>query len=462
MSAPLWTAEELQAATGGRLDARSVAVTGVSIDSRAIAHGDLFVALRDLRDGHDFASDALARGAVAALVDRDPPGVAAGAPLLRVADTLEGLAALGAAGRARTLAQVAAVTGSVGKTSTKEMLRRVLGATDAAVHAAEASYNNHWGVPLTLARMPRETRFAVIEIGMNHAGEITPLSRLARPHVALITTIGAAHVGHLGGLEAIAAEKACIMAGLEPGGTAVLPADTPFLPMLREAAGGARVVTFGEGGEVHALSVAADPEGSDITAEIGGRRVAFRLGTPGAHMVRNALAALAAAEALGADIEAGAVALQNFRALPGRGAQEKIRTPDGAGTATLIDEAYNGQPPSMRAALALLAQVPAERRLAVLGQMGELGDFAAEEHRALAGPAQQAADLVFTCGPLMRHLAEALPAPKAAAHAETAVELAPLVQRALRPGDAVLVKGSKATGMKAVVEALKSAGSRRA
>jgi UDP-N-acetylmuramoyl-tripeptide--D-alanyl-D-alanine ligase len=273
--------------------------------------------------------------------------------------------------------------------------------------------------------------------------------------VALITTIGAAHVGHLGSLEAIAAEKACIMAGLEPGGTAVLPADTQFLPMLREAAGAARIVTFGE-----PVSVTSDAEGSDITAEIGGRRIAFRLGTPGAHMVRNALAALAAAEALGADVEAGAQALRDFQALPGRGAQQRIATPDGAGSVTLIDEAYNGQPPSMRAALALLAQVPATRRVAVLGQMGELGEFAEAEHRALAGPAAEAADIVFTCGPLMRHLAEALPPQKAAAHTDTAVELAPIVQRALRPGDAVLVKGSKATGMKAVVEALKGAGAR--
>jgi UDP-N-acetylmuramoyl-tripeptide--D-alanyl-D-alanine ligase len=456
MSAPLWTAQELRDATGGQL-AAEICVTGVSIDSRAIAPGDLFVALRDVRDGHDFAADALARGAAAALVDRDPPGVASGAPLLRVTDTLAGLTAVGVAGRARTQAKVAAITGSVGKTSTKEMLRRVLAAGGAAVHAAEASYNNHWGVPLTLARMPRESRFAVIEIGMNHAGEITPLSRLARPHVALITTIGAAHVGHLGSLEAIAAEKACIMAGLEPGGTAVLPADTQFLPLLREAAGAARVVTFGE-----PVSVTSDAEGSDITAEIGGRRIAFRLGTPGAHMVRNALAALAAAEALGADVEAGAQALREFRALPGRGAQQRIATPDGSGSVTLIDEAYNGQPPSMRAALALLAQVPAARRVAVLGQMGELGEFAEAEHRALAGPAAEAADIVFTCGPLMRHLAEALPPQKAAAHTDTAVELAPIVQRALRPGDAVLVKGSKATGMKAVVEALKGARSKGA
>jgi UDP-N-acetylmuramoyl-tripeptide--D-alanyl-D-alanine ligase len=242
----LWTAAELRGATGGTLPA-DLAVTGISIDTRTIQPGDLFVALRDARDGHDFVADALAKGATAALVDRDPPGVAADAPLLRVADTLAGLQALGAAARARSTARVVGVTGSVGKTTTKEMLRTALGALG-PTHASAASYNNHWGVPVTLARMPRAARFAAIEMGMNNRGEIAPLARMALPHVAIITTIGTAHIGNLGSQAAIAEEKADILLGLEKGGTAILPADTPFLPRLMERAKevGARILTFGE------------------------------------------------------------------------------------------------------------------------------------------------------------------------------------------------------------------------
>lgn len=447
----LWTSAELRAATGGTL-AAEVAVTGVSIDTRSIAPGDLFVALRDARDGHAFVAAALEKGAAAALVDHDPPGVAAGAPLLRVAETLAGLTALGAAGRARSAARVIAVTGSVGKTSTKEMLRAILAASG-TTHAAAASYNNHWGVPLTLARMPRAAAFAVIEIGMNHPGEIAPLARLARPHVALITAIEAAHIGHMGSLEAIAREKGSIAEGLEPGGTAILPAGSPMLPILREAAAGARILTFGAGGDARATRVATDAEGSDIEAEILGTRLAFRLGTPGAHMAGNAIAALAAAAAIGADIAAGARALADFRALPGRGDRRRIATPDG-GTALLLDEAYNGQPPSMRAALALLKLLPGRRRIAVLGQMGELGDFAVAEHRDLAAHLRVSADLVFACAPLMRHTIEALPPAMVGGWRETSDDLAPLVRAALRDGDTILVKGSLATGMTAVVRAL--------
>ena len=447
----LWTSAELRAATGGTL-AAEVGVSGVSIDTRSIAPGELFVALRDARDGHDFVAAALGKGAAAALVDRDPPGVASDAPLLRVADTLAGLTALGAAGRARSAARVIAVTGSVGKTSTKEMLRAILAASG-TTHAAAASYNNHWGVPLTLARMPRDAAFAVIEIGMNHPGEIAPLARLARPHVALITAIGAAHIGHMGSLEAIAREKGSIAEGLEPGGIAILPAETPMLPILREAAAGARILTFGEGGDARATHVAADSEGSDIEAEILGTRLAFRLGTPGTHMAANAIAALAAAAAIGADVAAGARALAAFRALPGRGDRQRIATPDG-GTALLLDEAYNGQPPSMRAALALLKLLPGRRRVAVLGQMGELGNFAVAEHRDLAAHLRGSADLVFACAPLMRHTIEALPPAMVGAWRETAEDLAPLVRAAVRDGDTILVKGSLATGMKAVVRAL--------
>ncbi|MGK7865982.1 UDP-N-acetylmuramoyl-tripeptide--D-alanyl-D-alanine ligase [Falsiroseomonas sp. E2-1-a20] len=444
----LWTSAELRGATGGTL-AAEVAVTGVSIDSRSVAPGDLFVALRDVRDGHAFVADALARGAAAAMVDG---GMQADARLLRVGDTLSGLRALGDAARGRSQARVVGVTGSVGKTTTKEMLRALLSVLG-PTHAAVASYNNHWGVPLTLARMPRDSAYAVIEIGMNHPGEIAPLARLARPHVAVITAVEAAHIGHMGSLEAIAREKAAILQGLEPGGVAVLPAASPFLPLLRAAAGDARIVTFGEGGDVRATRIAADAEGSDIEAEVAGARVTFRLGTPGLHMAGNALAALAAVAALGGDVAKVAGVLPDFRALAGRGDRRSIATPDG-GRAVLLDEAYNGQPPSMRAALALLRLLPARRRVAVLGQMGELGDFARDEHAGLAPHITGAADLVFACGPLMRHALDALPAAQIGGWAETSAELAPLVAAALRDGDAVLVKGSLATGMKTVVQAL--------
>jgi UDP-N-acetylmuramoyl-tripeptide--D-alanyl-D-alanine ligase len=449
----LWTGEALRAATGGslRVDA---AVTGVSIDSRSVGPGELFVALRDVRDGHDFVADALGRGAAAAMVDRDPQGLGAGAPLLRVGDTLAGLAALGGAGRARTAARVVAVTGSVGKTGTKEMLRLLLSGAG-ATHAAVASYNNHWGVPLTLARMPTESAFAVIEIGMNNPGEIAPLTRLTRPHVAMVTNVGAAHIGHLGSLEAIAQEKGSIALGLEPGGVAVLPADDAMLPLLRAAVpAGHPIMTFGPGGEVEALDIRADAEGSSVAASIGGRRVAFRLGAPGAHLVRNAIGALAAVQALGCDAAALAPRLAEYRVMPGRGALERILTADG-GAATLLDEAFNGQPPSVRAALAVLRMLPARRRVAVLGQMGELGDFSVAEHRGLAPQVREAADAVFLCGRDMPHLAAALPPGLVLAVTETSAELAPLVAAALRDGDAVLVKGSKATLMGKVLSALR-------
>jgi UDP-N-acetylmuramoyl-tripeptide--D-alanyl-D-alanine ligase len=389
------------------------------------------------------------------MVSRDPGVVM---PQLIVADTQTGLAALGHAARARSAARFVAVTGSVGKTTTKEMLRAILSASG-VTHAAEASYNNQWGVPLTLARTPRDAAYAVIEIGMNHAGEIAPLARMARPDVALITSVEAAHIGHLGSLEAIAREKAAIFSGLVAGGVAVLPGDAPHLDILLDAAGGARVIRFGPGEAAQATRIAADAEGSDIEADILGERVTFRLGTPGAHMARNAIAALAAAAAVGADIQAGAATLAGFRAMPGRGDRRTIATPDG-GTALLLDEAYNGQPPSMRAALALLKLLPAKRRLAVLGQMGELGTFAEAEHAALTLHVSDAADLVFACGPLMRHTLAGLPGPVVGAWAETSAALAPLVLAALRDGDAVLVKGSLATGMKTIVRALSEGAAR--
>ncbi|WP_135470333.1 UDP-N-acetylmuramoyl-tripeptide--D-alanyl-D-alanine ligase [Crenalkalicoccus roseus] len=455
MTAPLWTAAELRAATGGAL-AAEVAVSGVAIDSRGIAPGALFVALRDARDGHDFVADALARGAAAAMVDRDPPGVAPGAALLRVGDTMEGLRALGAAGRARFAGRAVAVTGSVGKTGTKEMLRLLLGALG-PTHAAVASYNNHWGVPLTLARLPRGAEFAVIEIGMNNPGEIAPLARLARPHVVAVTAIGEAHVGHLGSLEAIAEEKGSIAAGLEPGGVAVLDRDSPFFPrlaaMAREA-GAARVIGFGSGAaaESRLVEAAAGPEGVRARLSVLGAEVALAMPAVGLHHARNAACALAVVAALGGDPARAAPALAAYAPGAGRGGARPVAVP--GGTALLIDESYNAAPPAMRAALAALALRPAARRIAVLGEMRELGAQSAALHAALAPDAAAAADLVFCCGDGMAHLFEALPPAKRGGHAPDSAALVPLLRAALRPGDAILVKGALGSRMAVVVEAL--------
>lgn len=448
---PLWTGAELAAATGGACDA-ALAVTGVSIDTRSLAPGDLFVALRAARDGHAFVAEAFARGATAAMVQQD----AGGGPLLRVADTLAGLAALGAAGRARSAARVIAVTGSVGKTTTKEMLARAMAALGDA-HASAASHNNHWGVPLTLARLPRAARWAAVEIGMNHRGEIAPLARLARPDVAIVTAIGTAHIGNLGSQEAIADEKADIAAGIAPGGAVLLPMDSPFFPRLARvaAAHGGRVLGFGEGAEAAARLIAwrGSAEGCVAELDLLGRQITLSLAQPGRHMAMNALAALAAIQAAGGDPGVAAAALEGFGAGAGRGAQVAIATPDG-GTALLLDESYNASDSAVRAALGVLAAQPARRRIAVLGDMLELGGFGPAIHAGLAPDVAAAADLVFACGPLMGHLFAALPPERRGAHLPDAASLAPVVAAALEGGDAVLVKGSLGMRMAEIIRAL--------
>jgi UDP-N-acetylmuramoyl-tripeptide--D-alanyl-D-alanine ligase len=449
---PLWSATDLIEATGGKVSA-AFAATGVSIDTRTIRPGELFIALRgEAGDGHDHVAAALAKGAAGVMVHRP---VAADGPLLVVDDTLSALARLGAFARARFAGRLIAVTGSVGKTTTKDMLRGVL-AAQAATHAAVASYNNHWGLPLTLARLPADAAFCVAEIGMNHAGEIAPLAKLARPHVAVITAIAPAHIGHLGSLAAIAAEKASICQGLEPGGVAVLPADSPTLPLLREAAHGARVVTFGVAQDADARLLAAvpDADGSDVQALLHGEDVRFRLPAPGRHMAMNALAALAGAVALGAELKAAAAALAAFAPMAGRGARSRLAL--AGGSILLLDESYNANPASVRAALQVLRLQPATRRIAVLGDMLELGDAGPALHAGLAAEVLDAADTVFACGPLMRGLFDALPAARRAAHAEDAATLAPMVAAALRPGDAVLIKGSLGIRMRQIVAALES------
>jgi UDP-N-acetylmuramoyl-tripeptide--D-alanyl-D-alanine ligase len=449
---PLFTPAELAAATGAA--APGFAATGVSIDTRTLAEGDLFVALvGENGDGHAFLADALAHGAAGALVHRVPEGVDP-AHLLVVPDTLAGLRALGAFARARSVARFVAVTGSVGKTTTKEMLRALL-ATAGPTHAAHASYNNHWGVPLTLARTPRDAAFAIVEIGMNHAGEIAPLAALARPHVALITSVAPAHIGHLGSMEAIADEKGAILTGLVPGGTAVLPAESPWLRRLRAFAGDAPVRLFGigEDADPRLLDLATGPDGSAIGARADGVTFRFRLAAPGAHMAMNALAALAAAAALGVDPARAAAALAAFAPIGGRGRRETIAASGGA--ATLIDESYNASPAAVRAALEVLKIQPATRRLAVLGDMLELGEAGSAEHSALAPLIASCADVLFTCGPLMRSLHESVPARVRGVHADTSEALAESVAAALRPGDAVLVKGSLGSRMKIIVETLR-------
>jgi UDP-N-acetylmuramoyl-tripeptide--D-alanyl-D-alanine ligase len=452
----LWTADELRAATAGTLAAQ-VAVSGISIDTRTIQPGDLFVALRDARDGHDFVAEALAKGAACALVDRDPPGVTADAPLLRVADTLAGLQALGTAARRRSAARVVGVTGSVGKTTTKEMLRLALGALG-PTHAATASFNNHWGVPITLARQPRDARFAAIEMGMNNRGEIAPLTRMARPHVAIITTIGTAHIGNLGSQEAIAEEKADILLGVEPGGTAILPADSPFLPLLlaRAKAAGLAVLTFGESAraEIQLTDYVAGPDRGTARLLMDGLPLSVHLAAPGLHLAINACATIAAVHALGGDVVAAAEALATFGASAGRGQRVTLALPGGA--ALLIDDSYNASPTSIRAGLAVLGAQPASRRIVALGDMRELGDDAPAMHAELAADVAAAADLVFCCGPLMRHLYDALPVAKQGGHCADSGALAPVLAQAVRSGDAVLVKGSLGSRMATVVGALKS------
>lgn len=459
-AAALWTAAEAEAATGGRSSA-GWAASGISIDSRTAAPGDLFIAIEGANsDGHDYVADALAAGAAAAMVSRHPRAVSADAPLLRVADTAAALRALATAARARASAQVIAVTGSVGKTSTKEALRRAL-SSQAAAHASAASYNNHWGVPLSLARMPADSAFGIFELGMSRSGELDPLSRMVRPHAAIVTGIAPAHLAYFKNLAAIADAKAEVFAGLEPEGTALLNRDSEFFPRLAQAAeesGARRVLGFGRHPEAwaHIAAVAAGPCGSEVSAQIGGRSIEYRIGAAGEHWVMNSLATLAAVAAFGGDLARAAESLADMAPLRGRGARHRIRL--GAGTAEVIDESYNANPASMRAAIATLAGArpgPGGRRIAVLGDMLELGPDSVRLHAGLAADlAAAAVDIVLSAGADMAHLDRALPESMARLHAERSHALAPPLLDLLRPGDVVMVKGSFGIRMGAIVEAL--------
>jgi UDP-N-acetylmuramoyl-tripeptide--D-alanyl-D-alanine ligase len=459
---PLWTPAELIGAVAGAVAGRDPdPVTGVSIDTRTLEPGDLFVALVGPRDdGHTHVAAALARGAASAIVAHRPPDLAADARLVLVKDTQTALEDLGDAARRRGTARILAVTGSVGKTGTKEMLAAAL-APLGATHRSVASYNNHWGVPLSLARMPRETRFGVFELGMNHAGEIAARSRQVRPEIAIITTVEPAHLEFFDGVEAIADAKAEIFLGMTGEGVAILNRDNPMFDRLSasaEARGIGRIIGFGAHAKasVRLIDAALDPDGTDIELDCLGRLVTYRLGQPGRHMALNSLSVMAAIAALDGDLDAAGLALAGFQGVAGRGRQATIAVKDG--NARLIDDSYNASPASMRAAFAVLARTPpgpSGRRIAVLGDMRELGTSAPALHRALADAIETAGiDLVFATGPLMGYLREALPPARCGGWAADAADLAPIVIAALEPGDVVLVKGSLGSRMADIVKPL--------
>lgn len=460
---PLWTIEELIAATGGILRGTpTMALTGVSIDSRSAARGDIFAAIKgDRVDGHDYAESALKAGAGLAIVSRPSEAMAAAGPLLIVEDVLKALEKMGLAARARSRAQIIAVTGSVGKTSTKEMLRLALSASG-YTHASVASFNNHWGVPLTLARMPADTAYGVFEIGMNHPGEITPLVRMVRPHIAVITTVMAVHLGYFSSVAEIADAKAEIFLGLEPGGHAVLNRDNEFFDRLSAAArkaGVANIVSFGRdaSSDVHLERLVLHADCSCITASIQDEPVIYKLGMPGEHMVLNSLAALAAVKLAGADLARASLALAAAQPAKGRGVQTVLRMP--GGSILLIDESYNANPVSVRAALALLKRAePGKngRRIAVLGDMLELGEQAAELHADLADAVDDAkVDVLYATGPLMAHLWNKTPPNRRGAYADKSDGLAASLLGGLKAGDVVMVKGSLGSRMGPLVDAIR-------
>jgi UDP-N-acetylmuramoyl-tripeptide--D-alanyl-D-alanine ligase len=452
----LWTSEEAQGATLG-VPSRVFEVDGLSIDTRTLKQGDMFIALRgENRDGHDFVKAAFDAGANAALVSHSPSDLAADSALLSVAHTQRALEDLALAARARANAKIVAVTGSVGKTTTKEILRLAFGALG-ATHASAASYNNHWGVPLSLAAMPRETRYGVFEIGMNHFGEIRTLVGFARPHVALITGIAPAHLEFFGTVEAIADAKAEIFEGIVPGGAALVPADSPSAERLvarAHQAHVARILRFGSSPRCDGrlLEYGLVAEGAHVRADICGTPVEFRIGAQGEHIAQNAIGALLAVAAAEGDVLNAAAALRQFNALKGRGARFA------AGGIDVIDESYNANPTSMAAALALLGNAKS-RRIAVLGDMLELGPQSGAHHAGLL-PAIEAAraDQVFLCGTQMKFLWDVLPPSRRGAYAASSGELAPQLSAALQNGDTVLVKGSLGSKMALVIDALKARG----
>ena len=458
---PLWTSAEAASATGGRAP-ESWSATGVSIDSRSVEAGDLFVALAGPNhDGHDFVQAAFEREAAAAMVSRQPKARPEGAPLLLVVDTFEGLRTLAGRARERSAAHFVAITGSVGKTGTKEMLARAL-AGCGATHASAGNLNNHIGVPLSLARLPQDAAYGVFEVGMNHPGEIGPLSRLLRPQTALITTIAAAHTEFFSGLDAVADAKAEIFEGLEGGGTAVLNRDNAYFDRLAAAArsaGAGRIVSFGESGQAEARLLAWEPgaEGGTVTAAIDGAELRYEIAYTGRHWALEQRGRAGLRPCRRRSGRAGSRRAAYARA--GRGPGRAPPRPGRSGFCALIDESYNASPAAVRAAIATLAETaplaPGGRRIAVLGDMLELGESAERWHAELADDLDAAGiDLVFTAGPLMAHLHRALDPARRGAHAAQSEGLADVLRAELRAGDVVLVKGSLGSRMGPIVQRL--------
>jgi UDP-N-acetylmuramoyl-tripeptide--D-alanyl-D-alanine ligase len=454
---PLWTSAEAAKAVMGMAQGQWQ-VDGIELDSRAVSKGDLFVALKVERDGHAFVRNAIAAGASAALVS-DANCADAGAPLLIVPDTMVALENLGTAGRRRNvIATRVAITGSVGKTTVKEMTAAALDIT-AKTHKSVKSYNNHWGVPLTLARMPADARFGVFEIGMNHGGEIARLAPQVRPHIAAITMVAPVHVEHFQDEAGIADAKAEIFLGLDAGGTALIPADNPHIARLTARArdrDGVKILTFGTdlSADARVLNVVDGQGGRIATADILGNQISWRIAEPGAHWVNNGICALTLAVLAGGDLHAAADALSNFGAIDGRGVARAIALPHGD-FFTLVDEAYNANPASMAGAIATLSTRAGLRHIAVLGDMLELGARENDYHSAIAADLETAkTDLVFCAGPRMKHLWEALPESQRGAYASSASELSPLVVAAVKAGDVVMVKGSNGSKMAEIVRAL--------
>ncbi|MBX3594288.1 UDP-N-acetylmuramoyl-tripeptide--D-alanyl-D-alanine ligase [Sphingomonas sp.] len=459
MTAPLWTSAEIAAATGGTASAR-FEVEGVAFDSREVGPGALFLALTgETTDGHKFLDQAFASGASGAIVSRET-----GHPHILVGDTMVALENLARASRKRMEGVVIGVTGSAGKTGTKEALFECLDRIDpGAAHRSVKSYNNHTGVPLSLSRMPRETRFGVFEMGMNHAGELLALTHMVRPHIAIVTTIAPAHTEFFASVEAIADAKGEIFQGLEPGGTAIVPFDSLHRDRLIAAATphAGRIVTFGlgEGADVRAIEILPNqPGGTFVTARIGAdRTLSFTLSQPGDHWVANAMAVLAAVDAAGGDLEQAGLALAEMGGLAGRGARFAVPVADGQ--ALVIDESYNANPASMRATLAVLAATPAQRRIAVLGEMRELGEESAAYHAALADPVATAGvEALLLVGEGMAPLAHALEGRIELVHVADAAAARDRVETMLRAGDALLIKGSNGVGLSRVVAALQGRG----
>jgi UDP-N-acetylmuramoyl-tripeptide--D-alanyl-D-alanine ligase len=453
----LWTLKSVADATHGRA-MRDADVGGISIDTRTLNKGDLFVALKDVRDGHEFVGNAIEKGAAAALVSRDVAGVD-DARLVKVGDTLSALEAMGRARRERVSARVAAVTGSVGKTSTKEALRHLL-SLQGRTHASAASYNNLWGVPLSLARMPLDTQYGVFEIGMNHANEITPLTAQVRPHVAIVTMVAAVHLEHFASIEGIADAKGEIFSGLEPGGVAVINGDLPWTERLQgHAKNAARIITFGRAQrcDVRMLALEMHEDGSDVSIDFQGKRIDYRISAPGEHWALNSLGVLSVIAALGGDHLKAAHDMKTLAALAGRGARQTLRGP--RGTFELVDESYNANPASMAAAIATLGRMspqPGGRRIAILGDMLELGPTGPQLHAGLAQPLkEQRIDLVFASGPLMKNLWSAIAEGQRGGYASSSSEIARAVADEVRAGDIVMIKGSYGSKMSVVVEALR-------